>query len=65
MTMAELAHPGRALHGPWPPTGLHEVSPRRPAVASCHSRSAEPQSTPMLFLRLMAANVITGNRGSL
>ncbi|MGH3170666.1 MAG: hypothetical protein ACRDN0_32915 [Trebonia sp.] len=26
MTMAELAHAGRALHGPWPPPGLPEVS---------------------------------------
>ena len=26
MTMAELAHSGRALHGPWPPPGLPEVS---------------------------------------
>jgi len=26
MTMAELAHSGRALYGPWPPTGLREVS---------------------------------------
>ncbi len=26
MTMAELAHSGRALYGPWPPAGLREVS---------------------------------------
>lgn len=26
MTMAELAHAGHALHGPWPPPGLREVS---------------------------------------
>ncbi len=26
MTMVELAHSGRALHGPWPPPGLPEVS---------------------------------------
>jgi len=26
MTMAELAHSGRALHGPWPPPGLPQVS---------------------------------------
>jgi Nucleotidyltransferase domain len=26
MTMAELAHSGRALHGPWPPPDLPEVS---------------------------------------
>jgi Nucleotidyltransferase domain len=26
MTMAELRHSGRALHGPWPPPGLPEVS---------------------------------------
>ena len=26
MTMAELAHAGQALHGPWPPPGLREVS---------------------------------------
>ena len=26
MTMAELAHSGRALYGPWPPMGLREVS---------------------------------------
>jgi hypothetical protein len=26
MTMAELAHAGRARHGPWPPPGLPEVS---------------------------------------
>jgi hypothetical protein len=27
MTMAELGHSGLALHGPWPPPGLPEVSP--------------------------------------
>jgi len=27
MTVAELRHAGRALHGPWPPPGLPEVSP--------------------------------------
>ncbi|HSZ42759.1 MAG TPA: hypothetical protein VK817_22590 [Trebonia sp.] len=27
MTMAELAHAGRALHGPWPPPGLPPVRP--------------------------------------
>ena len=27
MTAAELGHSGRALHGPWPPPGLPEVSP--------------------------------------
>jgi len=26
MTMAELAHSGQALHGPWPPPGLREVT---------------------------------------
>ncbi len=26
MTMVELTHSGRALHGPWPPAGLPEVS---------------------------------------
>jgi predicted nucleotidyltransferase len=26
MTMAELRHSGRALHGPWPPPGLPEVN---------------------------------------
>jgi predicted nucleotidyltransferase len=28
MTVAELRHSGRALHGPWPPPGLPDVSPR-------------------------------------
>jgi hypothetical protein len=27
MTVAELRHAGRALHGPWPPPGLPDVSP--------------------------------------
>jgi hypothetical protein len=27
MTVAELRHSGQALHGPWPPPGLPEVSP--------------------------------------
>jgi len=27
MTVAELGHSGRALHGPWPPPGLPDVSP--------------------------------------
>src|SRR5215469_10972775 len=28
MTVAELCHSGQALHGPWPPPGLPEVSSR-------------------------------------
>ncbi len=27
MTVAELAHAGQALHGPWPPPGLPDISP--------------------------------------
>ncbi len=27
MTVAELTHSGQALHGPWPPPGLPDVSP--------------------------------------